>query len=93
MFGVECQSANKERVKDILQVANVADEEKYLGLPTPQGRMSKDKFTNRPRCSKQFTSWVEQYMLLGTKEVLIKFIALAIPTYAMGVFKLLATLC
>jgi hypothetical protein len=56
--------------------------------------MSKDRFkTTKERLSKKFTSWVERYMSVEAKEVLIKSVAQAIPTYVMGVFKLPATLC
>jgi hypothetical protein len=44
MFGAHCQQENTKRVKEILQAPNVTTEEKYLGLPTPQGRMNKVKF-------------------------------------------------
>jgi hypothetical protein len=40
------------------------------------------------RLAKRFTSWVERFMSAGAKEVLIKSVAQAIPTYVMGVFKL-----
>jgi hypothetical protein len=35
---------DRDCVKEILLVENVAEEEKYLGLRTPQGRLSKNKF-------------------------------------------------
>jgi hypothetical protein len=44
MFGKNCEDANKERTKEILNVSHVAEDEKYLGLPTLQGRMSKERF-------------------------------------------------
>jgi hypothetical protein len=67
---------------------------KYLGLPTPDGRMSKKKFeTTKERLSKCVTNWVERYMSMGAKEVLIKSVAQAISTYVIGVFKLPANLC
>jgi hypothetical protein len=34
----------KTNVLEILQVVNTTVEEKYLGLPTPEGRMCKEKF-------------------------------------------------
>jgi hypothetical protein len=37
MFGSSCQDEDKEKVKTILSVENVVHEEKYLGLPTPEG--------------------------------------------------------
>jgi hypothetical protein len=68
--------------------------EKYLGLPTPEGRLDKDKFkTTKERLVKRFSSWAEKYMSSSAKEVLIKSVAHAIPTYVMGVFKLPGTLC
>jgi hypothetical protein len=94
MFGVDFTQQAKDRVAEILQVSNVAVEEKYLGLPTLQGHMDKNKFkSTKERLSKRFLSWVEWYMSLGAKEVLIKSIAQAIATYVMGIFKLPSMLC
>jgi hypothetical protein len=45
------------------------------------------------RMSKKFTNWAERYMSVRAKEVLIKSVAQAVPTYVMGVFKLPMTLC
>jgi hypothetical protein len=57
-------------------VGIVAAEEKYLGLPTPEGRMSKDRFkSTKDRLAKKCSSWVERYMSGGAKEVLIKLVA------------------
>jgi hypothetical protein len=44
MFGADCMQENMELVKQILQVEHIAEEEKYLGLPTPEGRLNKEKF-------------------------------------------------
>jgi hypothetical protein len=38
LFGADCMQANQERVKQILQIGRTTMEEKYLGLPTPEGR-------------------------------------------------------
>jgi hypothetical protein len=80
---------NQDRVKEMLNVDNVASEAKYLGLPMPEGIMCKSKFkTTKERTLKKFTNWAECYMSVGAKELLIKSVAQAIPTYVMGVFKL-----
>jgi hypothetical protein len=42
---------------------------------------------------KRFSTWAERQISSGTKEVLIKSVAQAIPTYVMGVFKLSTKLC
>jgi hypothetical protein len=56
--------------------------------------MNKEKYkTIKERLAKRFTTWVEKYMSMGAKEVLIKSVAQAIPTYIMGVFKLPMTMC
>jgi hypothetical protein len=53
MFGAACMPDDRDCVKEILLVENVAEEEKYLGLPTPQGRLSKNKFkSTKERLSK-----------------------------------------
>jgi hypothetical protein len=54
--------------------------------------MNKDRFKSmKERLSKKFSSWAERYMSGGDKEVLIKLVTQAIPTYVMRVFKLPAT--
>jgi hypothetical protein len=65
---------------------------KYLGLPTPKGHMHKGRFQNlKGRLTKRILMW-DQASQAG-KEVLIKAIAKAIPTYLMGVFKLPISIC
>jgi hypothetical protein len=94
MLGIGCDVEDRNKVMEILQVQTVMHEEKYLGLPTPQGRMGKESFkSTKERLSKKFSSWVVWHMSLGDKEVPIKSIAQAIPSYIMGVFKLPNTLC
>jgi hypothetical protein len=43
-FGPKCEEDLKAQVKSILQVSVENFETKYLGLPMPEGRMSKGKF-------------------------------------------------
>jgi hypothetical protein len=44
LFGESCQGKIQEEVRLALQVQRTDFEDKYLGLPTPEGRMKKDKF-------------------------------------------------
>jgi hypothetical protein len=75
MVGAGCESTDRGQIMEIVQVANIAQEEKYLGLPTPQGHMNKDTFkSTKERLPKRFSSWAERYMSLGAKEVLIKYV-------------------
>jgi hypothetical protein len=62
-------------------------EEKYLGLPTPDGRMGKDKFDNlQAMLAERLFKWGD--LSQGGKEIIINVVAQALPIYIMGVFKL-----
>jgi hypothetical protein len=96
MFGNGCMQPERDKVKEILRVGVEAVDEKYLGLPTPEGRITKNKFkfkSTKERMVRKFTNWMERNMSAGAKEVLIKSVAQAIPIYVMGIFKLPRTLC
>jgi hypothetical protein len=41
MFGNRCVQMDHDKVKDILKVGVEATDEKYLGLPTSEGRITK----------------------------------------------------
>jgi hypothetical protein len=85
MFGMECTMNNQQEVKEVLKVENIAVGEKYLGLPTPEGRMGKDRFvTMKEKLTKGFTNWAERNMSSGAKEVLIKLVAQAIQHIQWG---------
>jgi hypothetical protein len=84
----------KTKVLEILQVPNTTVEEKYLGLPTPEGRMGNENFkSTKQRLVKRCSNWADRNMSMAAKEVLIKSVVQAIPTYTMGVFKLPASTC
>jgi hypothetical protein len=94
VFGSGCSLSDQVSVQEILNLRKVTLEEKYLGLPTSEGRMCKNHFkSTKERLVKRFTSRAEKYMSGGAKEVLIKSMVQAILTYVMGVFKLPVTLC
>jgi hypothetical protein len=94
LFGAATDKEARDCVMSTLQVSSIAMEDKYLALPMPHGRMTKEKYkSTKQKLIKRFLNWIECHMSLGIKEVLIKSIAQAILTYVMGVFKLPATLC
>ena len=93
MFGPSCPEVEQERIRAVLQVVTDIFEDKYLGLPTPEGRMGRGKFQNlQSRLLKRIIAWGDTLSLAG-KETMIKAIAQAIPTYIMGVFKLPMSIC
>jgi hypothetical protein len=88
MFGDRCLGETQVEIKNILQYDTVCFEEKYLGLPVPEGRMKKGKFkSSKGKFSKHVSDWCEKYMSSGAKEILIKSILQSVSTYAMGVYK------
>jgi hypothetical protein len=83
MFGESCSSASRLEVKNALQVTQETFETKYLGLPTPEGRMSKGKFQSlQAKLAKCLVEWDDNHKSQAAKEVLTKSIAQAIPVYA-----------
>jgi ribonuclease HI len=88
MYGDGCPDDVQQDIKNILQYETVSFEEKYLGLPIPEGCMRSGKFKpTKERFRKRATDWAEKYMSSAAKETLIKSILQSLPTYAMSVFK------
>lgn len=74
---------------DTLGVREVDKHEKYLGLPTIIGRSKKAVFTClKERIWKKLHGWKEKLLSKPGKEVLIKAVAQAIPTYMMSIFRI-----
>ena len=69
--------------------------EKYLGMPKGVGTSVNGAFRylNKDRVWKKVQGWIKQCLSAGAKEVLIKAVAQAIPTYSMSCFKLPRGLC
>jgi hypothetical protein len=81
-------------VKTILNVPNETLNEKYLGMPSDIGRSINGAFKYlMDRIWKRIQGWLEQLLAAGGKEVLIKSVAQAIPTFFMSCFKLPWGLC
>lgn len=88
MFRKACTEIVQEELHAALQVQLSSFEEKYLGLPILEGRMSKAKCQKlQTHLTKSIIVWGDT-LSLGGKETMIKAVAQAIPTYMMGVFKL-----
>ena len=94
LVGPQCTEGTQIEITNCLGVQNTSFEEKYLGLPVPEGRMKAERFQpTKERLAKRMIGWSEKYMSSGVKVVLIKAVAQAIPTYVMGIFKLPAGYC
>ena len=65
-----------------------------MGLLSLLGRNKKNTFNSiNDKLRKQLAGWKEKLLSKVGKEVLIKVVAQAIPTYTMSVFKLSDSLC
>ena len=67
---------------------------KYLGLPSFIRRSKKQVFSIlKERIRQKLVGWKGKLLSMGGKEILIKVVAQAIPTYTMGCFLLPHCLC
>lgn len=93
LFGSRCRPEAQAAIMQVLQVQNQEFEERYLGLPTPTGRMSKGRFQSlQEQLTKRILLWGDAASQ-GGKEVLIKAVAQSLPTYLMSVFHLPRSVC
>jgi hypothetical protein len=94
MFSRNAGGERKALFKANLGISVEALNEKYLGLPVYMGRLKawtfsyiKDLIWSRIQC------WMMRLLSKAGKEVLIKAVAQAMPTYAMSCFDLTKGLC
>lgn len=81
-------------IKSIFNLKEVSMHEKYLGLPSMVGRNKKCYFNEvKLKVMNKIKGWHSSLFSIRAKEVLIKAVAQAIPTYAMSVFKVPLGLC
>ncbi|KAL0011890.1 hypothetical protein SO802_006998 [Lithocarpus litseifolius] len=81
--------ANRQIIKGILGVHEIQHYEKYLGLPSLTGNGKRASFNYiKERVWRKLQRWEGKLLSQAGREVLIKAVIQAIPTYAMGCFKL-----
>ena len=84
----------QESIKDALEVPVVQQYEKYLGLPSFIGRKKKESFDNiKQRVWNKLQGWEGKLLFQAGREILIKAVAQALPTYTISCFKLPIALC
>jgi hypothetical protein len=94
MFSRNTPLSKRQAVLACLNIRAEARTEKYLGLPVYIGRSKKAAFAYiKDRVWKKIQGWKERFLSKAGKDILIKAIAQAIPTFAMSCFDLTKTLC
>jgi len=83
MFSEKCSNELQAQVRNILHIDRAVFDAKYLGLPTPFGRMKGARFQHlKERLSKRLRDYTEKNMSAAAKEILIKAVAQALPSYS-----------
>ena len=93
-FSKNIPEASQNVIKEALEVPIIRQYEKYLGLPSLVGRNRSVSFTQiKERVWQKLKGWKEKLLSQAGREILIKAVAQAIPTYSMSCFRLPAKLC
>ncbi|XP_057791345.1 uncharacterized protein LOC131008488 [Salvia miltiorrhiza] len=92
-YSSNINDAGRDEISDVLGVATPLNTGRYLGLPSLVGRKKKEIFRYiRDRMWKKIQGWQGKKLSKAGKEILIKGVAQAIPSYCMSIFLLPTTL-
>jgi hypothetical protein len=90
MFSRNTPHAVRNVIKETLVIHSEAWNEKYLGLPVYVGRSKRKAFAYlKDKNWARIQGWMEKLLAKAGKEILVKAVAQAIPSYAMSCFILL----
>nr|XP_023884545.1 uncharacterized protein LOC111996780 [Quercus suber] len=85
---------SREYIKQAMEVSEIKQYEKYLGLPSFVGKRKKASFNFiKEKVWRKLQGWEEKLLSQAGREILIKAVVQAIPTYTMSCFKLPLGLC
>jgi len=87
-FSKMCPISLQENLARELRVPLLARTSKYLGIPSDWGQSKKEMFAwILSQVQSKLEGWKERLISKGGKEVLIKSVVQAIPSYAMSIFQ------
>ena len=94
LFSKNTKQQQRRVVCENVQVLKETMSEQSLGLPIHVGKSKSGVFAYlKDRIWKRIQGWNEKFLSWAGKEILIKAVAQAIPTFAMGCFDLTKALC
>lgn len=87
-------SQRREAIKGLLGIEQTGGEGIYLGLPESFGGSKVSILSYlKERMSQRVQGWQTRFLSPSGKEVLLKAVAMALPTYTMSCFLLPKTVC
>jgi hypothetical protein len=93
-FSRNTHADTKAHIASVVGVDPSQQYEKYLGLPALVGKSRVSTFTDiKGKIWDRINGWKEKFLSQAGKEILLKAVIQAIPTYTMSVFQLPKTLC
>ena len=94
IFSHNTPEESRRMVMDILGPMQDTRHGKYLGLPSIIGRSKTEVFAEvKEKVGRKLAGWKEKLLSIGGKEILIKVVAQAVPTYTMNCFLIPKGLC
>jgi hypothetical protein len=88
-FNPNTKETTQAEITNLLGASSIATTEKYLGLPIFIGKSKNKTFQGlKERVTKKLNGWKEKKLSKTGREILIKAVAQAIPSYTMSCFKL-----
>ncbi|WVZ55127.1 hypothetical protein U9M48_005830 [Paspalum notatum var. saurae] len=94
MFSPNTSEQVRQHIIVELGIKQLTNNERYLGLPVYIGKSKKKMFEYiKQKVWNRIHGWQEKLLSKAGKEIMIKAVAQAIPTYAMSCFDLTKELC
>ena len=93
-FSTNVTNSFKKHVKNLLGVSKIKEYKKYLGLLAVVGRNKRASLNYiKDRLWAKLQGWKEKLLSQANKEVLLKVVVQAIPSFTMSCFRLPMGLC
>jgi hypothetical protein len=93
-FSRNISNVDKEQIQGVAGIPSNQHYDTYLGLPALVGRSRTGAFKSiKEGVWKRLQDWKLKFLSMTGKEILLKAMIQAIPTYCMGVFRIPKALC